>query len=94
MLIHVKDILFMFNYFQCNIIMYDKYFSKGHKCRDNFCPPLFSPMVGFNITAYGGNLKTEQSVPIDTILKANIIIMVFSLYSDSKEKVCLYIMNM
>ena len=68
--------------------MYDKYFSKGHKWGDNFCPPFSSPMVDFSLAAYGGNLRTEQSVPIDTMLKANIIIMVFSLYSDSKEKVC------
>ena len=55
--------------------MYYKYFSKGHKCRDNFCPPLSSPIVDFNIAAYGEILRTAQSVPIDTMLKANIIIM-------------------
>ena len=34
--------------------MYDKYFSKGHKYRDNFCPPLSSPMLDFNFfIAYG-----------------------------------------
>ena len=33
--------------------MYDEYFSRGHKCRDNICPPHSSPMVDFNIDAYG-----------------------------------------
>ena len=65
----------MFIHFQCNILMYNKCFSKGHKYRDNFCPPLFSSMVDFNITAYGENLRTEQSVPIDTMLKAHTLIM-------------------
>ena len=53
--------------------------SKGHKTenntffcnsyRDNICPPLSSPMVYFNIVLYGENLKTKQSIPIDTMLK-------------------------
>ena len=58
----------MFNHFQCNILMYNKYFSEGHNYRNNFFPPLSSPMVDFNIAAYGENLKTEQSIPIDTML--------------------------
>ena len=65
----------MFNHFQCNILLYNKKFSKGHKCIDNFCLPLFSPMVDFSIEAYGENLITEQSVPIDTMLKAHNILM-------------------
>ena len=32
--------------------MYNKYFSKGHKCSDNFCSPLSSPIADFNIAAY------------------------------------------
>ena len=36
-----------------------EYFSKGHKCGDNFCPPLSTPIVDFNIAAYGENLRTE-----------------------------------
>ena len=32
-------------------------------------------MADFNIAAYGENLRTEQSVPIDTMLKAHTIIM-------------------
>ena len=36
--------------------------------RDNISPPLVSPMVYFNIVLYGENLRTEQSVPIDTML--------------------------
>ena len=50
-------------------------FSEGHKCRDNFCPHLSSPIVDFNTEAYGENLGTEQSVLIDTTLKAQLIIM-------------------
>ena len=49
----------MFHHFHCNIVMYDENFSKGHKCRDNFCPPLPSPMGDFNIEVYGENFKTE-----------------------------------
>ena len=71
--IHVIIITFMFNHFHCNILMYNENISKGHKCRDNFCPPLFSPMVQFNIEVHGE--QTEQFVPIDTMLKAHIIIM-------------------
>ena len=37
--------------------------------RDNISPPHSSPMLDFNIGLYGGNLRTEQSVPIDTMLK-------------------------
>ena len=48
--------------------MYYENFAKGHKCRENFCAPLSSPMVNFNIEAYGKNLRTEQSLPIDTML--------------------------
>ena len=33
--------------------MYDEYFSRSHNCRDNVCPPIFSPMVDFSIEAYG-----------------------------------------
>ena len=47
--------------------MYYKYFFKGHNV-DNFCPPLFRPIVDFNIAAYDENLRTEQSVPIDTMV--------------------------
>ena len=65
----------MFNHLQYNILMYDEYFSRGHKCRDNLCSPLSSPMVDFNIEAYENNLRTEQSVPIDTMLKAHKKIM-------------------
>ena len=49
--IHV--LIVMFNHFPCNILMYYENVSKGHKCRDNLCPPLFSPMVDFGIKAYG-----------------------------------------
>ena len=37
--------------------------------RDNISAPLVSPMVYFNIVLNGENLRTEQSVPIDTMLK-------------------------
>ena len=37
--------------------------------RDNISQPHFSSMLDFNIGLYGENLRTEQSVPIDTILK-------------------------
>ena len=65
----------MLNHLLYEIIMYYNYFSKGHKWRDNFCPPLSSPIVDFNIAAYGEKSQTEQSVPIDTMLNAHIIIM-------------------
>ena len=55
--------------------MYEKIFSKSHKCRDTFCPPLSSPMVEFTIEALEKILGAEQSVPIDTMLKAHNIIM-------------------
>ena len=45
-------LIFMFNHFQYDILMYDGYFSRHHKCRENVCPPLSSPMVDFNIEAY------------------------------------------
>ena len=51
--------------------MYDESISKGHTYRDNICPPLSSLMVYFSIGLYGENLRTEQSVPIDTMLKVN-----------------------
>ena len=75
MLIHVLIIIFMFSHFQCNILMYYKSFSKGHKCRDNLCPPLSIPIVDFTIEVYREKLGTEQSVPIETMLKAHNIIM-------------------
>ena len=37
--------------------------------RDNISQPHSSPMLDFNIGLYGENLRTEQSVPIDTMLK-------------------------
>ena len=37
----------------------------------DICPPISSPMVCLSIVLYGENLRTEQSVPIDTILKKN-----------------------
>ena len=43
----------MFNHFQYEILMYKEYFSRHHNCRDNVCPPFSSPMVNFNIEAYG-----------------------------------------
>ena len=49
----------MLNHFQCNILMYNENISKGHTSRDNFCPPLSSPMVHFNIVVYGENFKTD-----------------------------------
>ena len=52
----------MFNHFQCNMLMYNENFSKGHKCRENVCP---TTLLGL-----GQNLNTQQSIPIDTMLKA------------------------
>ena len=37
--------------------------------RDNISPPFSSLMVFFDIVLYGENLRTEQSVPIHTMLK-------------------------
>ena len=45
-------------------VMHDSY-------RDNISPPLSSPMVYFNIVLYEDNFRTEESVPIDTMLKKN-----------------------
>ena len=39
--------------FNKKTLMYDEYFSRSHNCRGNVCPPLFSPIVDFNIEAYG-----------------------------------------
>ena len=68
-------LIIMFNHFQCNILMYYENFSTGHKCRDNLCPPLSSLMVDISIEAYGQTFQTEQSFPIDTMLKVHNIIM-------------------
>ena len=58
-LICVLSVIFMFNHFQYNILMYDENISKGHKCGNNFCPPLSIPMVHFNIVVHGESFKTE-----------------------------------
>ena len=39
---------------------------------DNICPPPSTPMVDFNIDFNGDNLRAEQSLPIDTMLKTHI----------------------
>ena len=65
----------MLNHFLYDILINNNYFSKGHNVGTTVCPPLFSPIVDFNIAAYRENLMTEQSVPIDTMLKAHSITM-------------------
>ena len=65
----------MLDHFPYEFIMYYNYFSKGHNVGTTFVHLLSSPMADFNIAADGENLRTEQSVPIDTMLKAHIIIM-------------------
>ena len=49
----VLTVIFMFNHFPYEMIMYYNYFSKGHNVGTTFCPLLSSPMADFNIVAYG-----------------------------------------
>ena len=65
----------MLNHFPYEIIMYYNYFAKGHNVGTTFVHPFPVTWQTLTLPPMEKNLRTEQSVPIDTMLKAHIIIM-------------------
>ena len=68
-------LIFMLNHFPNEIIVYYNYFSKGHNVGATFVHPFPALWQTLTLLPMEKNLRTEQSVPIDTMLKAHIIIM-------------------
>ena len=89
----VLIVIFMLNHFPYEIMMYYNYFSKGHNVGKTFVHPFSALWQTLTLQHMKKNLRTEQSVPIDTMLKAHIIVMINSLQSDSRDKHCLLIMK-
>ena len=55
--------------------MYYNYFSKGHNVGSTFVHPFPALWQTLTLKPMEKYLRTEQSVPIDTMLKAHIIMM-------------------
>ena len=65
----------MLNHFPYEILMYYNYFSKGHNVGTTFVHSFPTLWQTLPLQQMEKILRTEQSVPIDTMLKVHIIIM-------------------